>query len=219
VFSLSGDSAGGNLAAAVAIKLREEEFQPSVKIQMLIYPALQLVDFQLPSMLTNSQEFPLSSRDLMAYIATAYLNGSTNQYKAFSTNSQVSPATRKQLSATHLDVDRLPKKYLIGYTRPTAHSGDERLWEEMKERMLNQYVSPLIAEDLSDLPMSYVFTCEHDSLRDDGFLYVHRLKEAGNDVTHVNSEIGLHGILSFGRTWPEGEAIIDGITEYIVRNL
>ncbi len=48
-FAHSGDSAGGNLATAVAMKLRDSHFQPRPKLQVLLYPALQAVDFHTPS--------------------------------------------------------------------------------------------------------------------------------------------------------------------------
>ena len=47
--SPAGDSAGGNLAACVCLKLRDtgSEFRP--RLQVLIYPVTQVLDFQLPS--------------------------------------------------------------------------------------------------------------------------------------------------------------------------
>jgi len=187
-------------------------------MQVLIYPVVQSIDYQLPSMMSHSNG-PVLSRDRMAYFANLYLNGTADRHLSFLDNSFVSATVRKQLSATHLNVDKLPKKYLIGYTRPTAHSGDERLWEEIKERMLDPYFNPLLADDLSRLPMSYVFTCEYDVLRDEGILYVNRLKEAGNDVTHFHADIGFHGVLSIGMNWPETVYMFDDISTYVVKNL
>ena len=44
-----GDSAGGNLAAAVSLRLRDEKVRPALKIQVLLYPVIQSIDYQLPS--------------------------------------------------------------------------------------------------------------------------------------------------------------------------
>ena len=48
-FNIVGDSAGGNLATAVAMILRDTNFHPQPKLQVLLYPALQAVDFHTPS--------------------------------------------------------------------------------------------------------------------------------------------------------------------------
>ena len=49
VFNVVGDSAGGNLATSVAMILRDTNFHPQPKLQVLLYPALQAVDFHTPS--------------------------------------------------------------------------------------------------------------------------------------------------------------------------
>ena len=38
---VSGDSAGGNLAAALALKLKDSEHGPRLQYQILLYPILQ----------------------------------------------------------------------------------------------------------------------------------------------------------------------------------
>jgi len=46
--AIAGDSAGGNLAAAVALKARDQA-GPRIKLQVLLYPVLDLVRFERPS--------------------------------------------------------------------------------------------------------------------------------------------------------------------------
>lgn len=44
-----GDSAGGNLSAAVCLALRNESFTPIIRAQALIYPVIQAINLGLPS--------------------------------------------------------------------------------------------------------------------------------------------------------------------------
>ena len=53
-----------------------------------------------------------------------------------------------------------------------------------------------MADDLTGLPDTYMFTAQHDVLRDDGFLYAHWLREAGVKVKHGHSKYGFHGMFS-----------------------
>jgi len=46
---VAGDSAGGNLATVVAQRLRKRKDLPKLKMQMLLYPVVQFIDFQTPS--------------------------------------------------------------------------------------------------------------------------------------------------------------------------
>jgi acetyl esterase/lipase len=59
-------------------------------------------------------------------------------------------------------------------------------------------VSPILADNLSNLPPCYIVTILSDILRDEGRDYVSKLKEAGNDVEHIEYENAVHGFIS----WP-----------------
>jgi acetyl esterase len=69
---IGGDSAGGNLAAGVALRARDEEI--SLAYQLLIYPATNLL-FDTDSYLQNSEEFGLRRRG-MIWFWEQYLNQS-----------------------------------------------------------------------------------------------------------------------------------------------
>ena len=69
-----GDSAGGNLAAAVSQTLAGRSDLPRLRAQILIYPGLQALDFNLPSYQQN-RGVPLLFRERAAFFALQYLNG------------------------------------------------------------------------------------------------------------------------------------------------
>lgn len=58
------------------------------------------------------------------------------------------------------------------------------------------YLSVLLAEDLSNLPPTFLFTAEYDPLKDEGKAYADRLREAGNEVLFKEYEGMIHGFIS-----------------------
>lgn len=57
--------------------------------------------------------------------------------------------------------------------------GDSELERRAIRPLFDPEVSPLPAESLTDLPSAYVVTCGHDPLRDEGLLYVKRIRREG----------------------------------------
>jgi acetyl esterase len=55
-------------------------------------------------------------------------------------------------------------------------------------------VSPLLADDHSGLPPTFIATAEYDPLRDDGRAYHAKLNEAGVPVTSVEYDGMIHGL-------------------------
>lgn len=219
----SGDSAGANFATVTSQKLRDERFPIPVKLQVLIYPDTQLLDFDLPSMI-RYRNGPLLTRNAVAYSGAVYIDGSDRHAADYCANRHVSRSVREKMAQTFLNLDRLPKEFLEGYERPRYHpkggvGGDDRVWNKVKDRLLDPYISPLAAENLRNLPEAFVLTANHDPLRDEGWLYVVRLKEADNRVTHYNAETGFHGMFSFVGTLPEVEPMFAEIIDFIRANL
>jgi len=215
----TGDSAGGNLATTVSLKLRDDEFQPAIKLQVMIYPVTQGLDLQLPSYIQH-QDGPIQTRSLMGYFLACYAEGSDERADVFLNNDHVSPAVKK-MKVPYVDVSKLPSKYLVGYEKPSVDTGNETMWNELKEKLLSPYFSPLVAERLDGLPLTYLFTAEVDVLRDEGFLYAHRLKSAGVRVEHVHSDIAFHACMTKAHLLdvPEIEELILGMSHFISHNL
>lgn len=57
--------------------------------------------------------------------------------------------------------------------------------------------SPILAPDISGLPPTLVLGAGRDPLRDEGRLFVERLKQAGVSAVHLEAETTIHGFLSF----------------------
>jgi acetyl esterase len=60
-------------------------------------------------------------------------------------------------------------------------------------------VSPLLTNDISESPDSYVLTLGFDPLRDDGIAYAERLKAAGISTHHEHYADCMHGFISVTR--------------------
>lgn len=70
--AVGGDSAGGNLATAVALRARDHG-GPDLRLQVLVYPVTNH-DFSTPSYAENGDGY-LLTRDMMVWFWDHYLNG------------------------------------------------------------------------------------------------------------------------------------------------
>jgi acetyl esterase len=61
----------------------------------------------------------------------------------------------------------------------------------------NEYLSPLLCDDLSELPPATVVTAGFDPLRDEGDAFAGALEAADVEVTHVRYDSMIHGFASF----------------------
>uniref|UniRef100_A0A8B9R5V9 Arylacetamide deacetylase-like 4 n=1 Tax=Astyanax mexicanus TaxID=7994 RepID=A0A8B9R5V9_ASTMX len=201
---LGGDSAGGNLSAALSQRLAKKRTGdvPSPLALVLIYPALQMADFTLPSYLQN-QSVPLLYRDKAAYYFLQYLNGDMSVCQEVLAGRHV-PAELKAHYSKWLDPANLPPEFRErSYQKPevkTSKFSSSILWVGLtgyffKDGLQSEF-SPLLAEDdvLRLTPSTFILTCEYDVLRDDGILFHKRLKDLGVDVTWHHVSDGFHGI-------------------------
>ncbi|XP_049632227.1 arylacetamide deacetylase-like [Suncus etruscus] len=195
---VSGDSAGGNLAAAVVQQLQhDQDVKIKVKVQALIYPGLQALDFDSPSYRENAN-CPILSRWLLLRFCSEYFTTDRSLEKAMLTNKHIPVHAAHLLQFVNWS-SLLPERFRKGhiYKKPTF--GSSALANKYPG-FLDVRASPLLANDtqLRGLPKTYVLTCEHDVLRDDGLMYITRLRNVGVLVTHDHIEDGFHGLISIG---------------------
>ncbi|XP_062296281.1 neutral cholesterol ester hydrolase 1a [Scomber scombrus] len=225
--AVSGDSAGGNLAAAVAQEVSNDDSM-SVKfsVQALIYPVLQALDFNTPSYLQN-QNIPILHRPLMVRFWLQYLSADLSLQSQFLVNnhsslhqSAITPELRARLDWSVL----LLPKYKKNNNKPLIVENESRGFVKEVPGLLDVRAAPLLAESevLAKGPRAYILTCEYDVLRDDGLMYARRLQDAGVTVTSDHYEDGFHGCFSFIQ-WPlefdVGKRALRGYINWLQNNL
>ncbi|XP_054435615.1 arylacetamide deacetylase-like [Pteronotus mesoamericanus] len=193
---ISGDSAGGNLAAAVSQQLIDDpDVKIKLKTQSLIYPALQTLDMDLPSYRDNAL-FQILPKSLMVRFWSEYFTTDRSLEKAMLSNQHV-PVESSHLFKFVNWSSLLPEIFKKGHFYRSPTHGTSELFKKYPG-FLDVRAAPLLAEDnkLHSLPVTYVMTCEYDVLRDDGIMFVTRLRKAGVRVTHCHFENGFHGAMS-----------------------
>uniref|UniRef100_A0A8D2QN18 Alpha/beta hydrolase fold-3 domain-containing protein n=1 Tax=Zosterops lateralis melanops TaxID=1220523 RepID=A0A8D2QN18_ZOSLA len=216
---ISGDSCGGNFAAAICQILLNDRNLPKVRAQILIYPGLQGLDFQLPSYQQNGF-VPILTWKMIIYLCFRYLNRETKVWKDVLQNCHVPESMRHQYKKW-ISADLIPDEFKIrGYVPPKPAPYKPEAYEAVKEILALPF-SPLLAEDsiICQLPECYIVTCEFDVLRDDGLLYKKRLEDNGVQVTWYHCKNAFHGILAvFGYgifSFSSGDMIVDSVVNYI----
>ncbi|XP_053545863.1 arylacetamide deacetylase-like 4 [Bombina bombina] len=216
---IGGDSAGGNLTAAVCQTLvhRKDLLKPLA--QVLIYPAVQMLDLNLPSYQQNCA-VPVLYRERAAFYMLNYIGNDVSVMEDVLDGDHV-PVDKKLQYRKWLSADNIPDEFKArGYKPQIMSSHDDEVYEVVKS-VFDTACSPLLADDsiVCLLPKTYILTCEFDVLRDDGLLYKKRLEDNGVSVTWYHVKDGFHGIVSFfdnGRlTFASGKQAVDNIVSFI----
>ena len=167
--ALIGDSAGGLLAAAISLEFAKITIHRNIVAQVLIYPWLQSIDIIcLPSYKKYKQGFSLSDKT-MAFFASAvtmgnkdmipqYLNGNVSQYF------MQTPYWKYLAEISNCKI-------------PNKNSAIINLPSEFIKKVTDPRMSPLLANDLSGLPPTFIALAEYDVVASEGTLFAKRLKE------------------------------------------
>ncbi|XP_077417957.1 neutral cholesterol ester hydrolase 1-like [Vanacampus margaritifer] len=201
--AVSGDSAGGNLAAALAQQIAmDDSMSVKFSVQALIYPVLQTLDFNTPSYQQN-RDMAILNRPVMVKFWLQYLGGDLSLKPHLLANQHspnAAPELKARLDWTALLDPEFRKDYFpVHGDRPRRMEG---ILDEIPG-LLDVRAAPLLAgaEVLAKCPRAYVMTCEYDVLRDDGLMYARRLSDAGVAVTTEHYRDGFHGCFSL-TMWP-----------------
>ncbi|CAI5782725.1 arylacetamide deacetylase-like 4 [Podarcis lilfordi] len=215
---ISGDSAGGNIAASVCQALVTRSGIPRPLAQILIYPGLQAIDFNLPSYQQN-QAIPILYRENVIGAALRYLNKDLSVLESVMQGCHV-PRDMRMRFGKWISSENIPSEFKVrGYKPPMAASYEDNLYEVVKQA-LEPTFSPLMVDDVvvSQLPKTCIVTCEYDVLRDDGILYKKRLEDNRVPVTWYHIENGFHGVISLFDgflSFPSGKKGVDSIITFL----
>ncbi|KAM6312785.1 arylacetamide deacetylase-like 4 [Podargus strigoides] len=191
-----GDSVGGTFTASVCQELVNRRDIPKIRAQVLVYPILQALNFNLPSHQKNAF-MAIFSQERLVHFILKYLKKDCSLKEAILAGSHV-PEDMNLKIRKWINPDLIPETYKLGYKPPLATSFLPQVHEETKE-LLETVLSPLLAEDavVCHLPDTCIITCEHDVLRDDGLLYKKRLEDNNVKVTWYHVEEGFHCAVGF----------------------
>ncbi|XP_028619481.1 arylacetamide deacetylase-like 2 [Grammomys surdaster] len=214
---ISGDSCGGTLATAATQLLQNNpEHKGKIKAQALLYPGLQFIDSLTPSH-QDYEHGPFLSREIGIKLACLYVTKDTALPEAMHRNEHMPKGSShlfKFVNWSHF----LPEKYKKNhvYTEPTLGK-----LNAFYPALVDSRLSPLLVSDsqLQSLPLTYILTCEHDILRDDGLIYITRLRNVGVQVTHDHIEEGIHGALIVPFNLHLGLRIRDKYISWLQKNL
>jgi acetyl esterase len=151
--AIAGDSAGGNIAAAVALMARDKG-ELSLIYQVLIYPVTQY-GFDTESYQKYGQgDFGLSKEEMIWFWHHYLVNVADGQHP---------------------------------------------------------YASPLLANNLNNLPPAYILTAEYDVLRDEAEAYAAKLESAGVPVKLQRYDGMIHSFVGLSLVIDQGKSAIADI--------
>ena len=187
------------MAAVTAQQVHEDNAYPPLKLQVLLYPCLQAVDFNLPSYKHNFDD-PYLDRDFMISFWLWYVQGTAKKdVNKCKTNQHMSEADIERI-CTRIDYSLLESEQIQYDNGIPSHltnpETDQQFKDRLAAKLMDPLMSPLLTKDLHGLPETYILTCQQDVVRDEGTLYAKRLLKDGVKVTHKHVN-AVHAFFDF----------------------
>ncbi|KAJ8050329.1 Arylacetamide deacetylase-like 3 [Holothuria leucospilota] len=203
--AVGGDSAGGYLSIVMTHLVHDDKSIPNIKLQILIYPWTQCIDFHFPSYQKHEKVFGPKDGVVHKFEVAescslhAFGSGKPDVLQKIMQNRIISPAFKKsEIYRKTLGHDLLPASYRdSSYYKgpfPDTDESDEDFWKESEKIFADPRFTPHFRKNMTGLPTAYVMTAGYDSLRDEGYLYAKQLKDAGVNVTFAHYEKAWHGV-------------------------
>ena len=117
----------------------------------------------------------------------------------------------------HATIDQFAKGYLL--TKPMMKWFLQH-YQRTAEDVVDPLMSPILTDNLSDLPPAYISTAEYDPLKGEGTDYAASLKAAGNEVFVKDYKGVIHGFLNMAKiTTRQTFAMHEDIKQFLSANL
>lgn len=117
----------------------------------------------------------------------------------------------------HATIDQFAKGYLL--TKPMMKWFLQH-YQRTAEDVVDPLMSPILTDNLSDLPPAYISTAEYDPLKGEGTDYAASLKAAGNEVFVKDYKGVIHGFLNMAKiTTKQTFAMHEDIKQFLSANL
>ncbi|XP_066493554.1 arylacetamide deacetylase-like 3 [Tiliqua scincoides] len=191
---IGGDSTGSTYSTVLAQELVTRVDLPRFQAQILLYPFLQALDFNLPSY-QQYHSTPTLPKKLAGQLSLRTLGKKVRDMDALMKNAHVPEVMRVKYSKW-ISADLIPVEFKVKASEPPLLAPfSEELYEVCKSAFETRF-SPLLADDeiIQQLPETFLLTYEYDFLRDDGLLYKKCLEDNGVPVTWYHIKDGVHGI-------------------------
>ncbi|GFS27446.1 arylacetamide deacetylase [Elysia marginata] len=219
---VAGDGAGGNLAAAVA-----NEMSSLIRMQILINPALQMMNFATPSYQDFGKDFLIpgitsADKEITNWIRYAGLPPELLPQLANGTHISLD---HYNFLSNYVDSEKKMPADLNVTQKKTIHNSvhNKSLTNRLDELIFDSRFCPMFASDVRHLAQTYVITSQYDVLRDEGIMYAQRLKDSGVKVNLAHYWKGFHGFFLFaGGGWiqlEESRKAMDDLVKYLHTNI
>ena len=209
---IAGDSAGGNLALSVTLEIiKMHEKDESIylpKMLALVYPVVQMVNFQLPSYKAYFNHTVCSEMVPKAWLSYLGFHDNLELASVMMNNAHIDyDDDEKQFQAECVDASLIPSEYTIAnieeYPEPYPYSSIEVELEwknKIKKMAFDPRIAPLMSSDevLSKLMRTHIMISNYDQLRDEGLILAKRLEKIGVDVTLQFLPDSPHATLNIG---------------------
>ena len=233
---------GGTAALILSQYLINKNSPVRPKLQLLIYPWLQMFSLITPSLIHYDDKVFLEGNAghvILYYIG--YANQTKEMNDAIISNNHtllLDEKTRKRFYS-YLDTNLIPGVYKEGrdYYKNGRHTEmlakipsklddanilvrDTEFANNLK-KVFNPDLSPGLVDDeyLKKLPSTYHIVCEWDALKDDDLIFAERLRRAGVESHIAFYKSCFHGLVSSLEQYDIASKIFEDLVRYMEKNV